>query len=98
LMRWRICPLQLLLALISTVILRYESCGTYDHILLSQIQDSPNLERQAPIFISPRKRVAHLYPPALGSLSVTSYDSQRYSEGIRAHLHTGPMNTLRMRL
>jgi hypothetical protein len=40
----RVCYLQLLLAVTSTVILRSKSCGTHDHILLSQIQDSPNLE------------------------------------------------------
>jgi hypothetical protein len=28
--------------------------------------DSPNLEGQVPVFISPRNRVAQLYPPALG--------------------------------
>jgi hypothetical protein len=42
------------------------------------IWDSPNLEGQVPVFISPRNRVAQLYPRALGSLFVTSYDSQGY--------------------
>jgi hypothetical protein len=32
------------------------------HILFSQIQDSPNLEGQVSEFISPRNRVAQLYP------------------------------------
>jgi hypothetical protein len=45
--------------------------------------DSLNLEGQVPGFISPRNWVAQLYPRALGSLFVTSYDSQglrwRYS-------------------
>jgi hypothetical protein len=36
--------------------------------LLSQIRDSPNLEGQVLIFISPRNRMAQLYPQALGSL------------------------------
>jgi hypothetical protein len=58
-----------LLALASAVILRSDSRGTHDHILLSQIRDSPNLEDQVLVFISPRKRVAQLYPQALGSLS-----------------------------
>jgi hypothetical protein len=40
------------------------------------IGDSPNLEGQVPVFISPRNRVAQLYPWALGSLSVASYDSR----------------------
>jgi hypothetical protein len=32
--------------------------------------------------MSPRKRVAQLYPKALGSLYVASYDSQGYGGGI----------------
>jgi hypothetical protein len=52
------CRLQLLLALSSAVILGSESRGTHDHILLSQIRDSPNLEGQVPVFMSPRNRVA----------------------------------------
>jgi hypothetical protein len=39
-----VCRLQLLLILASAYILRSESRGTHDHILLSQIRDSPNLE------------------------------------------------------
>jgi hypothetical protein len=50
----------------SAVILRSESCGAHDHILLSQIWDSPNLEDQVHVFISHRNRVAQLYPQALG--------------------------------
>jgi hypothetical protein len=41
-------------------ILGSESRGTLDHILLSQIRDSPNLEVQVPVFISQRNRVAQL--------------------------------------
>jgi hypothetical protein len=33
------------------------------------VWDSPNLEGQVPLFISPRNRVAQLYPRALGSFS-----------------------------
>jgi hypothetical protein len=36
-------------------------------ILYCHIWDSPNLEGQVPVFISPRNRVAQLYPRALGS-------------------------------
>jgi hypothetical protein len=54
------CHLRLLPVLASTVILRSESSGPHDHILLSQIQDSPNLVGQVPIFISPRNRVVWL--------------------------------------
>jgi hypothetical protein len=96
-----ICRLHLLLVLASTVILRSETHGTHDHILhgthdhilLSQIQDSPNLGGgQVPVFISPRNRVARLYPQALGSHFVTSYDSQGYGRGIRPCLHTGKID------
>jgi hypothetical protein len=65
-----VCRLQLLLVLASAVTLRFQSRRTHDHILLSQIRDSPNLEGQVPVFLSPRNRVARLYPQALGSLSV----------------------------
>jgi hypothetical protein len=78
----------MLLVLASAVILGSESLGTHDHILLSQIRGSPNLEGQVPVFISPRNRVAQLYPRALGSLFIASYDSQGYGGGIRPRLHT----------
>jgi hypothetical protein len=81
-----VCPLQLLLVFASAVIIRSESCGTHDHILLSQIRDSPNLEGQVPVLIS-RNRVARLYPPALGSLFVAFYYSQGYGGAIRPRLH-----------
>jgi hypothetical protein len=88
-MRVWVCRLQFLLVLDSAVILRSESRGTHDHILLSQIGDSHNLEGQVPLFISPRSTVAQLYPQALGYLFVPSYDSQGYGGIIRARLHTG---------
>jgi hypothetical protein len=72
-------PLQLLLVLASTVILGSEARRTRDHILLSQIRDSANLECQVPVFISPNNRVAQLYPQALGSHFVASCDSQGYA-------------------
>jgi hypothetical protein len=81
--------LQLLLVLASAVILRSDSRGIRGHILLSQIRDSPNLEGQVPVFISARNRMARLYPQAMGSLFVDSYDSQGYRVGIRPGLHTG---------
>jgi hypothetical protein len=59
--------LQLLLALVSAVIFRSDSCGSHDHISLSQIEDFRNLEGQVPVFVSPRNTVARLYPQALGS-------------------------------
>jgi hypothetical protein len=53
------------------------------------IWDSPNLEGQVPVFVSPWNRVAQLYPRALGSHFVASYDSQGYGGGILTRLHTG---------
>jgi hypothetical protein len=88
-MRGWICRLQLLLVLASAVILTSVSRGTRDHILLSQIRDSLKLEDQVPLFISPRIRVARLYPQALGSLFVDSYDTLLYGGGIRPRIHTG---------
>jgi hypothetical protein len=60
--RGRGCRLQLLLVLASAVILGSESHETHDHILLSQIRDSPNIEGQAALFISLRNRVTQFYP------------------------------------
>jgi hypothetical protein len=55
--------LQLLLVLASAVILGSDPRETRDHILLSQFRDSPNLEGQVPVFISPRNRVPFSSPP-----------------------------------
>jgi hypothetical protein len=70
----------------SAVILRSESRGDHDLLLLSQIWDSPILEDQVPVFISPRNRVARLYPQALGDsisyvFSLYSYVSSLYNSG-----------------
>jgi hypothetical protein len=56
-----VCRLQLLLALASAVNLRSEYHKTHDHILLSQIRDSPNLELRSP----------YLYPPGTAWPSYT---------------------------
>jgi hypothetical protein len=64
-------PCKIAVALASAVILGSEPRGTHDHILLSQIRDSPNLEGQVPVFISPRNKVAQLYPQALGQTHVS---------------------------
>jgi hypothetical protein len=87
-MRGWLCRLQLLVVLASAVILKSKYSGTHDHILLSQIRDSPSLEGQVPVFISPN-RVARLYTQVLGSLFDTSCDSQGYNGGIKIRLHTG---------
>jgi hypothetical protein len=71
-----VCRLQFLLALATAVILRSESRGNHDHILLSQIRVSPSLDGQVPVFISPRNRVAQLYPQAVDDFNpilTTSY-------------------------
>jgi hypothetical protein len=81
-MKGCVCRLQSLLTLTSAVILRSESRGTHDNILLSQIRNSPNLEGQSPL------QVTQLYPPALSSLFVASYDSQASGGGIRPRHHT----------
>jgi hypothetical protein len=92
-----VCRLQLLLVLASAVILRSESRGTHDHILLSQIRVSANREGKVTVFISPRIRAAQLYPQALGSLFITSYDLQSCGGGIQPHLrgrHCLPLTPL----
>jgi hypothetical protein len=78
----------MLMVLARAVILRSEALGANDKIVLSQIRDSPNLEGQVPLFISPRNSVDRLYPQALGSLFIVSYDSQGYGGDIRTRLHT----------
>jgi hypothetical protein len=42
-----------------------------------------------PVFISPRCKMAQLYPQTLCSLYVASYDSQGDGGGIRSRLHCG---------
>jgi hypothetical protein len=79
-----------MLALASAVILMSECPGTHDHILLSQVRESPNLEGQVPVFMSPRLgRACPVIPQALVSLFVASYVSQGYGGGIRTRHHTG---------
>jgi hypothetical protein len=60
--RERVCRLQLLLVFASAVILGSQSRVTRDHIFLSQITDSTNMEDQVAVFISSTKRVAQFYP------------------------------------
>jgi hypothetical protein len=57
--RGRVCCLEFLVVLVSVVILRSESRGTHDHILLSQIRDSDTLP-------SWRASSPYLYPPGTG--------------------------------
>jgi hypothetical protein len=82
--RGLVCCLQLLLGIASAAILGSESRETHDHILLTQIRDSPALSGQVPVFMSPSDRVAQLYPQALASLFVASYDYQGYGGSVRS--------------
>jgi hypothetical protein len=86
-MRGQVCRLQLMLAFATAVILGSESCGTHDHILLSQICNSSNLEGQVSLIYFVSDRVAQLYSQTLSSIFIVSYDSQGYGRGIRTRLH-----------
>jgi hypothetical protein len=79
----------LLLILASAVIFMAEYKGTHDHVSLPHILDSPSLEGQVPVFISPTNRMAQFYTQPLGSVFVLFYDSQGYGGGIRTCLHMG---------
>jgi hypothetical protein len=78
-----------LLALASAVILWSQYRRSHNHIILTQIRYSPNLESQDPVFTSLHDRVTQFYSQALGSLFVDSYDTQGYGGGIRTRLHVG---------
>jgi hypothetical protein len=64
----KVCNLQLLLVLTSSVIIVSKSCRTHNHILLSRIQGFSYLEGKVPVCISPRGEGAWFYPQTLGSL------------------------------
>jgi hypothetical protein len=59
-----------------------ESIRTRNHTLLSHLRLPQPGGGQVPVCISPRNRVDQVYPRALGSLYVASYDSQGYGGGI----------------
>jgi hypothetical protein len=85
-----LCRLQLLLALARVSTLGSDSSGTHDHILLSQILDSPSLEDQVPKFISPINRMA------LFLASYHSQKKQKFTAGkqpARSYLASGPAGT-----
>jgi hypothetical protein len=64
---------QFLPGIASSAFLRSESHGTHEHSSVSLFfLDSPNLEGQVPVFISPMNRVAQLYPRAFGYLGSNS--------------------------
>jgi hypothetical protein len=76
--RGRVCNLFFLIGLASAVPLGSQSRKTQNHILLSKFLRIPQPGGQVSVFISPRDRVAQLYPRALGFLSVASYESHGY--------------------
>jgi hypothetical protein len=85
--------MQLLMGLLRAVTVGSNSRRTSVHILLSHLR-LPHLGGQVPVFVSPRDRVAQLYPRALGSLFFASYDSQSYGGGILNRIHTGQIEGL----
>jgi hypothetical protein len=82
-----VCCIQLLLGLASAVILRSESRENHDQILLSQIQDSSNLDDKVSVFLFQGNRMVQLNTQSLSSLFVVSHDAQRYGGGFRPGLH-----------
>jgi hypothetical protein len=78
-----VCSLQLLLALASGVILRSDSRGTRDHILLSLIVTSPKWRVRSPYFY-PQQQGGPVIPPGTG------FPFRRLLRlaGIRPRLHT----------
>jgi hypothetical protein len=61
-----LCRSQLLLVLASADIRRSKSRRTHNHILLSQIWDSPNLEGQVPHIYNPQGQGGPVIPPGTG--------------------------------
>jgi hypothetical protein len=59
-------PLKLLLVLASAIIQGPSSAGLMTIFYCLRLEYSPNLEGQVAVFISPRNRVARLYPPGTG--------------------------------
>jgi hypothetical protein len=59
-----------------------------------RFETPPTWRARSPVFISPRNRVAQLYPQPLGSFFVASYDSQGYDGGTRIRLHAGVGNRI----
>jgi hypothetical protein len=68
--------LRLLLVFASVVILGSGSCGTRDHIYCLRFETPPTWRARSPYLYPPGTGWLQLYPQALGSLFVTSYNSQ----------------------
>jgi hypothetical protein len=79
---------QLLLGFASAFTLRPESHRTRDHNILSHLRLPQPVGPGPPICV-PREEGAQLYPRALGSLFIASYDPQGYGGLIQTRLDTG---------
>jgi hypothetical protein len=82
--RGRVCCLQLLLVLASTVILGSESRGTHDHILLSQIRDS--LFRRLLQLAGLRWRYSTPPPHGITTTRIQIQSHMVHSQGQRGYL------------
>jgi hypothetical protein len=92
-----ICRLQLMLPLASAVVIRSESRGTRDHIILSQIRDSPTWRARSPYLYTPRTglprytprhRVPFSSPPTTRRVTVEVFDhaSTRESDELQSQV------------
>jgi hypothetical protein len=83
LMREWVCRLQLLIALPEQSLSGPSPAGRMTTLYCLRF-DTPHLKGQVPVFISPRSRVALLYPPALGSLFFASWISSSLQGGFHS--------------
>jgi hypothetical protein len=84
-----VCCLRLLLALVSSVILGFESRGLLTIFYCLRFETPPTWRARPPYLYPQGTGWPSLYPQALGSRFVASYDSQGYGGGIRTRLDTG---------
>ena len=82
-------PFTISAGLTSAVILMSESRGSHDHILQSQIRDSPQPGGPGPHIYVPQEQDGPVILPHTGSVFVASCNSQGYDEGIPPRLHAG---------
>jgi hypothetical protein len=73
-----VCRLQWLLVVAGAVILRSESRGTHDYILLSENRDSPTWRARSPYLYPPGTEWPGYTPMHWVFLFIASYDSQGY--------------------
>jgi hypothetical protein len=57
-------------------------------ILTVSSETPPTCRARSPVFISPRNKVSQLYPRALDSLFLASYDSEGYGGGILTRIQS----------